>query len=93
MDHAGPDLRQDGKRVVVGDLLHPIDNAHRPAVEASLDQKQRLQKLLFPSDVTYSRNAEFGTAETSVLFRLFQALPGGNSEVVTPMGIEPMFSA
>lgn len=44
-------------------------NAARLWTEASLDQKQRLQKVLFPEGLTYG-NEGFGTAKTSLVFNI-----------------------
>jgi hypothetical protein len=65
-------------------------NAGRLWVEASLDQKQRLQKVLFPQGVTYSADGAFGTAETSVIFRLLQAVPTQKASEASPTGFEPV---
>jgi site-specific DNA recombinase len=67
-----------------------LGNAARLWVEASIEQKQRLQKLLFPSGVTYSRERGFGTAEIAVIFRLLQAVGGQKSREVSPTGFEPV---
>lgn len=67
-----------------------LGNSARLWTEASIEQKQRLQKLLFPSGVTDSRERGFGTAEISVIFRLLQALPVQKSRVASPTGFEPV---
>lgn len=46
------------------------------------DWKQRLQQVLFPQGVTYA-DGRFGTAETSAIFRVLQALPGGSERKAT----------
>jgi len=56
--------------------------------EASLDQRQRLQKVLFPQGVTYSADGRFGTAETSVIFRLLQVVPAEKDDKASPTGFE-----
>jgi len=66
-----------------------LTNPGRLWVEASLEQKQRLQKVLFPRGVTFSPAGQFGTAETSVIFRLLQALPAEKSREASPTGFEP----
>jgi len=43
--------------------------APRLWMEGTLDQRQRLQTVLFPKGVTYSNASGFGTAETSLFFR------------------------
>jgi site-specific DNA recombinase len=67
-----------------------LTDAARLWLEAPLDQKQRLQKVLFPRGVTYSPTSGFGTAETSVIFRLLRAVPGTESKEVSPTGFEPV---
>ena len=67
-----------------------LTNAGRLWVEVSLEQKQRLQKVLFPRGVTYSPDGVFGTAETSVIFRLLQALPAEKTSEASPTGFEPV---
>jgi len=51
---------------------------------AATFQRQRLQKVLFPHGATYSSEGRFGTAETSVIFRLLQALPARNEREASP---------
>ena len=67
-----------------------LSNAGRLWTEASLEQKQRLQNVLFPRGVTWSRYGGFGTAETSIIFRLLRAVPSPESRVVSPTGFEPV---
>lgn len=67
-----------------------LSNAGRLWSEASIDQKQRLQKVLFPRGVTWSKDGGFGTAETSIIFRLLRAVPDQKSRVVSPTGFEPV---
>lgn len=52
---------------------HLLLNVARKWSEASLDQKQRLQHVLFPAGVTYGADG-FGTAETSLVFGMLQAI-------------------
>ena len=48
---------------------HVVLDAGRLWLEGTLDQKQRLQQVLFPKGVTYSPATGFGTLETCVFFR------------------------
>ena len=57
-------------------------------LEASSEQKQRLQRVLFPKGVTYA-DGTFQTAETSLIFRLLQVLPAQKVNKVSPTGFEP----
>jgi site-specific DNA recombinase len=71
----------DGVLNFAGELL---GNAAHLWLEASLDQKQRLQKVLFPKGITYSRCGAFGTPEVSLVFRLLQAVPTHQSSEARP---------
>jgi site-specific DNA recombinase len=53
---------------------HVIQNASRMWLECSAEQKQRLQKVLFPNGMTYS-NGTLGTTEISPVFRMLELLP------------------
>jgi site-specific DNA recombinase len=75
---------------VVAFAEHVLTNPGRLWVEASLEQKQRLQKVLFPRGVTYSPDGRFGTTETSVIFRLLHALPTRKEGEASPTGFEPV---
>jgi len=75
---------------VLGFAEHLLSDPARMWCEASLDQKQRLQKVLFPQGVTYSPDGVFGTAETSVIFRLLQVLPTEKAREASPTGFEPV---
>jgi site-specific DNA recombinase len=68
---------------------HVLLNAPRMWVESSPEQKQRLQRVLFPKGVTYSPGSGFGTTETSVIFRLLEPLPAQNEREASPTGFEP----
>jgi site-specific DNA recombinase len=59
---------------------------------ASLNQRQRLQKVLFPNGLAYAKAKGFGTAPTLSIFNMLEILKGGNSRLVSPMGFEPMLS-
>jgi hypothetical protein len=54
---------------------HVLLNTSRLWVECSLEQKQRLQSILFPKGVTYSKGA-FGTTELSRIFRMLHLVSG-----------------
>jgi site-specific DNA recombinase len=74
---------------VVGFAEHVLGQPARLWSDASADQRQRLQKVLFPQGVMYSRNGRFGTAETSAIFRLLQSLDPEKSREASPTGFEP----
>lgn len=57
---------------------HVMGNAPRMWMECSVEQKQRLQKVLFPGGVTYSKGT-FGTTEVSSVFRVLQLVSSQNA--------------
>lgn len=65
-----------------------LTNAPRLWLNASLEQRQRFQKAIFPNGLTFA-NGEFGTAVTSPIFSLLQPNPEGDSKMATLRGIEP----
>lgn len=58
-----------------------------------LDFDKAAASTLFPSDVTNARGAGFGPPETSVSFRLLQAIPARKEKEVSPTGFEPVLPA
>jgi hypothetical protein len=54
---------------------HVILNAARLWTEYNFNQKQRLQRVLFPEGVTFSE-AGFGTTATCLMFNLLQQPEG-----------------
>jgi site-specific DNA recombinase len=60
-------------------------------VESSLDQRQRLQKTLFPGGIEFD-GKEFGTAITSLFFNLIEADPNDSWGLASPTGFEPVLS-
>jgi site-specific DNA recombinase len=66
----------------------------RPArlwLESSLDQRQRLQKTLFPNGVDFDGTA-FGTGSTSLFFSLLAGFSEVESYLASPTGFEPVLS-
>jgi site-specific DNA recombinase len=80
----------------IEDLLAFADGVLRdPAglwTRASLDQRQRLQKVLFPTGVTYSEDEGFGTALTPSIFSMLQEFRLEDSSLASPTGFEPVLS-
>ncbi len=68
---------------------HLILNAAQLWMEMNLDQKQRLQKVLFPKGVYFSEG-RFGTAETCMFFKWLQESTAPESSLVSPTGFEPV---
>jgi len=64
-------------------------NADRLWGEASLEQKQRLQGVLFPGGVTFLEGT-FGTAKTCIAFNLLQTSTPPTDALVSPTGFEPV---
>ena len=62
-----------------------ILNAARLWTEFSSDQKQRLQKVLFPEGVTFA-SGEFGTAATCPFFKLLEQPEGEKSRFAIHRG-------
>ena len=66
----------------------------RPArlwVESTLEQRQRLQKTLFPRGVNFD-GKKFGTDSTSLFFKLLEPDPNDNWGLASPTGFEPVLS-
>jgi site-specific DNA recombinase len=63
-------------------------NAARLWIEFSNDQKQRLQKVLFPQGVTFARG-EYGTAKTCLFFNVIPQSGLAKTSLATLPGIEP----
>ena len=67
---------------------HVILNAARLWTEFSSDQKQRLQKVLFPDGVTFA-GGSYGTAKTCLFFNLIPKSEAEKTRLATLPGIEP----
>ncbi len=66
----------------------------RPArlwVESSLEQKQRLQKTLFPGGVEFD-GKQFGTVSTPLFFNLLERDLDDDYGLASPTGFEPVLS-
>ena len=70
-----------------------ILDARRLWLEGDLRQRQVLQKVLFPSGVTYDPERGFGTTETSLLFRWLAAVSSRKTSKASPTGFEPVSPA
>ena len=67
---------------------HFMLNAARLWTDSSSDQKQRLQKVLFPQGVTFD-NGNYRTAETCLFFKLLSDSEVEKTSLATLPGIEP----
>lgn len=74
---------------LVGFAEHLLTNAGRLWQEFPLDQRQRLQSILFPKGVTYG-NDGFEPVETSVIFDALRMLDVRKSRKASPTGFEPV---
>ena len=57
---------------------------------ASLDMRQRLQTVLFPSGLAYSKHEGFGTVQTPSFFNMLAVLETDKSNLASPTGFEPV---
>ena len=75
---------------VLGFAEHLLTNAARLWMEASLDQRQRLQQVFFPEGLQFDGEG-FGTAATCLAFK--QLGPGETVKdgMASPTGFEPVF--
>ncbi len=58
-------------------------------VQASLDQKQRLQQLFFPDRIVFDRNRFNRTGATAPFFKYLAPEESAEEKVVSRLGIEP----
>ncbi len=61
-------------------------------IQASLEQRQRLQRLFFPEGVAFSGKSFDRTVVTSSLFEYLRPLGGSKGNLVDLTGIEPVTS-
>jgi hypothetical protein len=59
-------------------------------VQASLDQKQRLQQLFLPEGIAFDGNRFNRTAATAPLFNYVAPSEGADEKMVNQTGIEPV---
>ena len=60
-------------------------------VQASLDQRQRLQQLFFPEGVVFDGKRFVRTAVTTHAFNYLTCADGSENQVASPTGFEPVF--
>ena len=75
---------------ILGFAEHLLTDVSRLWVEAPLDQKQRLQQVLFPEGLKFD-GKEFGTVATCLAFKQLAESEGVKSSVASPTGFEPVF--
>jgi site-specific DNA recombinase len=69
---------------------HLINNVRRMWMEASLDQRQRIQVAIFPEGLLFD-GSTFGTAVTCIAFSRIENLASEKSGLASPPGFEPGF--
>ena len=72
---------------VLGFAEFILSNAARLWSESTQDQRQRLQRVLFPEGPRL-KNGEFGTAITCLAFTQLQAISGQENELASPTGFD-----
>ena len=60
-------------------------------VQASLNQKQRLQQLFFPDGIAFDGKQFVRTAVTANAFKYLTAAESSENQVASPTGFEPVF--
>ncbi len=61
--------------------------------KATLDNKQRMQQMIFPEGLIYQRDVGFGTSTLALPFELARQSVSSNYSMVHPEGLEPPTSA
>jgi hypothetical protein len=69
---------------------HILTNADRLWMEATIAQRARLQRALFPEGMRL-RDGKTGTAVTCLAFTQLGGIEGHDSGVTSPTGFEPVF--
>jgi hypothetical protein len=67
-----------------------LTNAARLWVEIDLDEKQRLQQVLFPEGLQFD-GEKFGTGVTCLAFKKIPGSGEPGSGMASPTGFEPVF--
>ena len=75
---------------LLGFAEYVLTNAARLWMEATAEQRPRLQRALFPEGVRL-RDGRFGTAVTCMAFTQLEAIEDRESGVASPTGFEPVF--
>ena len=59
--------------------------------DVPVERKHEFQNVLFPRGIVYD-GKKFGTPVTSMLIKVLQQSGGPDSRMVTPTGLEPVFT-
>jgi hypothetical protein len=86
------DARQEEIDVegLLGFAEYVVTNAARLWMEATAEQRPRLQRALFPEGLRF-RDGRVGTAVTCMAFTQLEGNEGGVSVMASPTGFEPVF--
>jgi DNA-binding PucR family transcriptional regulator len=60
--------------------------------DSTLENRQRLQQVLFPDGLMYSNDDGFGTAPSTSAFNALGDFQTSESNLVSPMGFEPILN-
>jgi site-specific DNA recombinase len=71
---------------------HALGNTARLWLESNVDQKQMLQRVLFPEGLSYLGGGGFGTPASSSLFNVLDSFLPAESRLASPTGFEPVLS-
>jgi hypothetical protein len=69
--------------------LYAIGDASRFWLEASLEQKQRFQRAIFPEGLAFT-GKKFETATTCLAFNYLREISSGQSSLASRTGVEPV---
>ena len=83
-------MKIDGMEVeaVIAFSRNLLENASNLWLKVSPQQREKLQKVLFPEGLTY-KDGKLGTTVTGSSFSLLQQSAGGKSKMATRHGFEP----
>ena len=86
------DARQEEIDVegLLGFAEYIVTNAARLWMEATAEQRPRLQRALFPEGLRL-RDGRVGTAVTCMAFTQLEAIEDRNEGLASPTGFEPVF--
>jgi site-specific DNA recombinase len=77
---------------VLGFSEHVIENAATLWIHLALNEKQRLQQVLFPEGLTFD-GEKFGTAATCLAFKRLEGGGAANSGMASPSGFVDLVNA
>ena len=92
MDRHATELEELDVEGILAFAERVLPSASNLWVQASLNQKQRLQHLFFPEGVRFDGQRIVGTGVTLPVFNYLTPVEGTNKELVDQTGIEPVTS-